>query len=170
MAPILASLVGLGIDFVGDMINSHGEDLVTEGIKKVTGVDLTKKELTPKDIKALKEAEKELREFNFKELKLHMEDRNSARDMQKSALGQEDKFSKRFIYYYASVVTLVTFVYIFGITFGDIPENNVRFADTVLGFLLGTGLSAIINFFYGSSKGSSDKTDVLHKELKSRVT
>lgn len=164
---ILSALAGLGIDFVKDLITENGEDLVKEGIKKVTGIDLNKKkELSPEDIKAIKEAEVKLRDFDYKELELEARDRNSARDMQKTALIQEDKFSKRFVYYYAAFITSISFLYIFWITFGTIPEKNIRFADTILGFLLGVGLSNIIVYFFGSSKGSKDKTDELLKKLK----
>jgi hypothetical protein len=159
---ILAALAGLGIDFVKDLITDNGEDLVKEGIKKVTGIDLNKKkELTTEDVMKIKEAEFKLKQLDFEELKLEKEDRSDARNMQVSALNQEDTFSKRFVYYYASFITFVSFAYIFFITFGSIPEANVRFADTILGFLLGVGLSNIIVYFFGSSKGSKDKTDAL---------
>lgn len=166
---ILAALAGLGIDFVKDLITDNGEDLVKEGIKKVTGIDLNKKkELTPAELQMIKEAEFKLKELDYKELELEAKDRDSARQMQISALSQEDKFSKRFVYYYASFITAVSFLYVFWITFGDIPEKNVRFADTILGFLLGVGLSNIIVYFFGSSKGSKDKTDELLRNLKAK--
>jgi ABC-type nitrate/sulfonate/bicarbonate transport system permease component len=43
---------------------------------------------------------------------------------------------------------------------------NVRFADTILGFLLGTVVATILNFFLGSSASSKEKTEVLAAELK----
>ena len=86
--------------------------------------------------------------------------------MQKAALAQDDTFSTRFVYYYASFITAVSFTYIFLITFLSIPEANERFADTVLGFLLGVGLSSIINYFFGSSKSSKDKTEHLASKIK----
>ena len=43
----------------------------------------------------------------------------------------------------------------------EIPKENIRFADTILGFLLGTIISAIIQFFYGSSLGSKKATEAL---------
>jgi multisubunit Na+/H+ antiporter MnhE subunit len=52
--------------------------------------------------------------------------------------------------------------YIFAITFYAIPADSVRFADTILGFLLGTVIAVLIQFFYGSSAGSSKKTDMLN--------
>lgn len=162
MIGIGTMLAGIGIDFVKDLITDNGEDLVKKGIKKVTGIDLNeKKELSPEDIKAIKDAEIKLKDLNYKELELEAKDRDSARQMQIAALNQEDKFSKRFVYYYASAITGISFLYIFWITFGTIPESNIRFADTILGFLLGVGLSNIIVYFFGSSKGSKDKTDAL---------
>ena len=162
---ILSTLAGVGISFISDLIKDNGEDLVKEGIKKVTGIDLTKKkELTAEEIKAIRLAEVELRNLDFKQLELEMENANSARDMQKTALNQEDTFSKRFVYYYAIVMTVFTFSYIIAITFVPIPESSVRFADTVLGFLLGVGLASIINYFYGSSSGSKSKTEAMLKD------
>jgi hypothetical protein len=56
--------------------------------------------------------------------------------------------------------------YIFFITFGTIQESNVRFADTILGFLLGTVVATIINFFLGSSAGSKEKTEAMAAEMR----
>lgn len=54
--------------------------------------------------------------------------------------------------------------YISGITFLDIPKDNHRAVDTVLGFVLGTIVAGIIGFYFGSSQGSSDKTDIIEKQ------
>ena len=51
--------------------------------------------------------------------------------------------------------------YILAITFLSIPATNLRFADTILGFLLGTLITTLINFFYGSSSGSKEKDAAL---------
>jgi hypothetical protein len=48
-----------------------------------------------------------------------------------------------------------------------IPETSVRFVDTILGFLLGTVVATIIQFFLGSSVGSKTK-DALAEILASR--
>lgn len=107
------------------------------------------------------EAGKKLRELDMEYAKMHLENVKSARDMQNNALNQSDIFSKRFVYYFASFWSLCSVAYIAAITFATIPVQNIRFADTILGFLLGTVVATILNFFYGTSKSSQDKTDKL---------
>ena len=100
--------------------------------------------------------------------KIAADDRKSARDMNITSLQQDDKFVKRFIYVYASITTFITFLYIFLVTFWTIPAGNVRFADTVLGFMLGTLLATIITFFFGSSSSSLAKTQVIDKLVRGK--
>lgn len=76
-------------------------------------------------------------------------DRNSAREMQIEALKQHDKFSKRFVYYLAALWSVASIGYLFASTFFHVL--NERIADTILGFLMGTIVSTIINYFYGNS-------------------
>ena len=91
--------------------------------------------------------------------KLANEDRSSARDLQKSALGQGDLFAKRFIYYLAALWSVAGIAYIFLVTFTEVV--NDRIADTVMGFLMGTIVSTIINYFFGASEkyNLTDKTE-----------
>jgi uncharacterized membrane protein len=63
----------------------------------------------------------------------------------------------------AIVLIAFSIIYITLITFVPIPPENVRFADTIIGFLLGTIVSTIINYYYGSSKGSSDTNEAMRK-------
>ena len=50
-------------------------------------------------------------------------------------------------------------IYILLITFAHIPQANVRFADTILGFLLGTLIATLINWYFGGAK----EKDVIHE-------
>jgi len=70
-----------------------------------------------------------------------------------------DKNMLRFVL--AVLWTVFACTYIMGITFWEIPENNLRIVDTIVGFLLGTICATIIGFYFGSSHGSSEKTDLL---------
>lgn len=153
------------IPFIGKLIDDYGEKLVVKGIEKITGVDLSKEELTAEDKQKLLDSQIEIMKIDFEKLKLEYQNTNDARDMQKVALQQDDTFSKRYVYYLATFWSFVAVGYIFLITFLTIPEANVRFADTTLGFLLGTIVATIINYFFGSSKSSSDKNQLL-KESK----
>lgn len=155
----------LGIGFIDDLISEVGLPLVKKGIKSITGIDIESKELTAEDKQKILDSQIEIMKIDFEKLKLEYQNTNSARDMQKVALQQDDIFSKRYVYYLATFWSIVAVGYIFLITFLTIPEANVRFADTTLGFLLGTIVATIINYFFGSSKSSSDKNQLL-KESK----
>ena len=155
----------IGIGFIDDLISEVGLPLVKKGIKSLTGIDIESKELTAEDKQKIIDSQIEIMKIDFEKLKLEYENTNSARDMQKVALQQDDIFSKRYVYYLATFWSIVAVGYIFLITFLTIPEANVRFADTTLGFLLGTIVATIINYFFGSSKSSSDKNQLL-KESK----
>lgn len=94
-------------------------------------------------------------------LKIDLENTKDARDLQKVALQQNDLFSKRFVYYLATFWSVIGATYLFMATFTTVV--NPKMADTVLGFLLGTIVATIINFFFGSSQGSKDKANELLK-------
>ena len=151
----------IGINFIDDLISDIGMPLVKKGVKALTGIDLESKELTAEDKQKIMDSQIEIMKIDFEKMKLEYQNTNDARDMQKVALQQDDTFSKRYIYYLATFWSFVAVGYIFLITFLTIPESNVRFADTTLGFLLGTIVATIINYFFGSSKSSLDKNQLL---------
>jgi uncharacterized membrane protein YwzB len=162
MAPLIAGLVSTliqnNLPKVAQAVVDKGLDYVQEK----TGIEL-KPDMNADEIKALREAAQKHEEFKIEQANKNTAD---ARAMQVAALQQDDKFSKRFVMYLAVFWSITAVSYIFFITFGTIPEANIRFADTILGFLLGTVVATIINFFLGSSAGSKEKTDALTAELK----
>lgn len=105
-----------------------------------------------------------------REQALH-QDRAGARSMQLEAIKSNDPFVRRFTYYYAMVVTLATFAFIgwaaFGHDYTNASYGSGKVIDTVLGFLLGVSLSAIIQYFYGSSSGSKAKGEDIKEVLQS---
>ena len=108
-------------------------------------------------------AAQKLAEIDLKQFELENADRDSARHMQEVALKQEDKFAKHFIYWFAWYWSIGSTLYFFCVTFAPMPEGGRDFANIILGFLLGTAVATIISFFYGSSKSSKDKTEVMGK-------
>lgn len=61
---------------------------------------------------------------------------------------------------------ILGFAYIFLITFVEIPEQNQRYADTVLGVIISMVLTTVYNYFFGSSKGSTDKQKTIETNIK----
>lgn len=172
---ILAPLVSQGLSLIGNAALTKGKDWV----KEKTGVDLDKTNLTPEDYLKLKQFELDHEEelirlrqaddrLSVEVEKAFLEDTQSARNMQIEALKQDDLFSKRFVYYFAVFWSVFACIYIGLITFATMPENSIRFADTVLGFLLGTIIAQIITFVYGSSRSSQNKDSVI-KSVVDRV-
>ena len=156
LAPIISMIAGKGLDVLSNAIEG-GADKAIDFVSEKTGIDLTKGSITDEEIAELQKLQ---RKHEKELLAYHVENTKNARKMQSDALAQDDKFSKRFIYVFAAFWSIAAVVFMFAVTFGDIPKGNERFADTIMGFLLGTIVATIINFFYGSSKGSQDK-DVL---------
>lgn len=162
MAPLLAgivsSLIQNNLPKVAQAVVDKGLDYVQEK----TGIEL-KPDMNPEEVKALRESAMKHEEFMVEQANKNTAD---ARAMQVAALQQDDKFAKRYVMYLATFWSVTAVVYIFLITFTFIPEMNIRFADTILGFLLGTVVATILNFFLGSSASSKEKTEVLAAELK----
>lgn len=170
MAPLIPIAISLAAKYVPELIehfsgkNAAGvASKVIEIAQDATGTetpDEAAKALAANPELALKfktatlEQQTEFARLALEEVKVGLADVASARDMQKEALGQDDPLPKRFVYYLATAWSLFAMVYIFWITFYPIPAANQRFADTILGFLLGTVIAMILQFFFGSSQGS----------------
>lgn len=162
MAPLIASIVS---GLISNNLPKVAQAVVDKGLDYVqekTGIEL-KPDMNPEEVKALREAAQKHEEFKIEQANKNTAD---ARAMQVVALQQDDKFAKRYVMYLATFWSITAVSYIFLITFSSIPETNVRFADTILGFLLGTVVATILNFFLGSSASSKEKTEVLAAELK----
>lgn len=88
---------------------------------------------------------------------MYLVDTQNARSMQVAALGQEDKFSKRFVYYFSAAWSVFAMVYFLCATFIEVTPPGQRIADTILGVLIATVMGSIFGFFYGYNKGNQTK-------------
>ena len=136
VAGIVSTLIQNNLPKVAQAVVDKGLDYVQEK----TGVEL-KPDMNAEDITRLRE-----------------------RAMQIAALINGNGISKSFVYVLATFWSLVAASYIFMITMVTIPADNVRFADTVLGFILATVVATILNFFFGSSAGSKAKQETIESK------
>lgn len=157
MLPIVASIVsGLisnGLPKVADAVIEKGVDYVQEKL----GVELKPEgEMKPEDVSRLKEAAMKHEEFMAE---IDLKNMEGARNMQLKAMDSDDPLVRRFVYFFIAFWSVLSATYIGFITFGYIPESNVRFADTILGFVLGTMVASMFQFLLGSSIGSRKKDE-----------
>jgi hypothetical protein len=155
MLPILASIVsGLitnGLPKVADAVMEKGIDYVQDKL----GIELKPEgEATKEDYASLKEAAMKHEEFMAE---VDLKNMEGARNMQLKAMDSDDPLVRRFVYIFIAFWSVLCAIYIGCITFVDIPLDNVRFADTILGFVLGTMVASMFQFLLGSSLGSRNK-------------
>jgi hypothetical protein len=157
MLPVIASIVsGLisnGLPKVADAVLEKGVDYVQDKM----GIELKPEgQATKEDYSKLKEAAMKHEEFMAENDLKNME---GARNMQLKAMESDDPLVRRFVYYFITFWSILSASYVGAITFATIPSENVRFADTILGFVLGTMVAAMFQFLLGSSLGSRKKDE-----------
>lgn len=69
----------------------------------------------------------------------------------------EDQYGLDFLRCYSLMLTCLGAAYISAITFIPLSATGNHYADIVLGFLLGTALTTIISYWFGSSAQSRSK-------------
>lgn len=153
VASIVSNLISNGMPKVADAVIEKG----VEAVEDKLGIKLKPEgEATPEDNAKLKEAAMKHEEFMAE---VDLKNMEGARNMQLKAMESDDPLVRRFVYYFITFWSVLSASYVGAITFGTIPEANVRFADTILGFVLGTMVAAMFQFLLGSSLGSRKKDE-----------
>ena len=128
--------------------------------KVIDAVGNAADELITSDEERLK-AEVEMERIGLDREKAYLADTDSARKMQMAALAQGDVFSKRFVYGFIILWSVFAMGFFAFVTFGTVPEANIRMADTILVFLIGTAIAGIFNFLLGTTFRSQKKDDTI---------
>jgi hypothetical protein len=154
---MLASfLISQGAGKLGDMLMGAAKDKVIETIADKLGVE-PKEEAIEQHLTAHPEEMVKLEQVDMQKMELQLQEMQSARNMQLEAMKSSDPFVRRFVYFFIAFWSLWSAVMLPFMVFGDIPPDNVRFADTILGFLLATMIGSMFGFLLGSSLGSKEK-------------
>ena len=157
MLPIIASIVsGLisnGLPKVADAVMEKGVDYVQEKL----GVELKPEgQMSKEDVSKLKEAAMKHEEFMAE---LDEKSRQRATDMQMAAMKSEDPLVRRFVYFFIAFWSIFAAALIPSLIWLDIPDQNMRFADTIVGYVMGSVVTSMFAFLLGSSQGSRMKDD-----------
>ncbi len=163
------------IPFIGKLIDDYGEKLVLQGVEKLTGIDLSKKELTPDDKQKIMDSQIEIMKIDFEKIKLEteakLEDKrldiqntNNAQVMNTQIQTSEfsSKLAKNTAYIIDLVLVLSLLVLVFCLFIFELPIENKELAYTMFGsFLMYVG--TVINFHRGNSKGSNEKQELINQ-------
>ena len=148
IAGIVANLINNGMHKVADQVLEKGVEVV----EKKLGIELKPEgEATPEYNAKLSAEAMKHEEFMAE---LDEKSRQRATEMQMKAMDSDDPFVRRFLYYFITLWSIFAVIFIPCLIWVSIPESNVRFADTILGYVLGTIITGMFAFWLGSSQGS----------------
>ena len=104
------------------------------------------------------EIERQATEVKLKQLELmetaikaEVDDRADARQLYRESIKSDDVFIRRFPMILAATITALSGLILIGLIFFKIPDSNRDILNISLGTLIGGGVVAVINFYFGSS-------------------
>ena len=130
-----------GTEFLGKLFGGGNGGVIGKVLDKF---------VPDKDKKA--QIELELKMLIHKESELYFKDLESARNMQSEALRQDDKFSKRFVYYLSSAVFLNMILAGLLAIFIEYPDTNRDMATMYFTVSFTFGAQQVFKFFFGNQK------------------
>lgn len=164
-SPTVEALYAVGLKMIGmayDSLELSGfKSIIVEMIKNKLGYDISTpeniNELSSDDIDALRKFETENASNLVDFIRLadmvgyeaqHQHKINSLMD----SLNDKSSLQSTFKYWFGAAVVLLSFIYIFCVTWIELPtKENTRYADLILGVLIGSIISVVMNYFFGSS-------------------
>ena len=159
---MLSVLAGLGINFIKDLVSEHGEALVLEGVKRTTGIDLSKEELTNEDKQKIMDSQIEIMKIDFEKIKLETEaklqskkmvfdDKSNARSREvevTKATGKKDNS----ITILAGVIVFGFFAGLISLVFVHLDKGSGAYELLYMCFgALTMKFGTVVDYFFGSS-------------------
>ena len=159
------------IPFVGKLIDDYGENLVVKGIEKITGVDLSKKDLTPEEQQKVIDNQIAIMNIDFEKLKLETEsklqntkmildDKSSARNMYvetTKATGKRDYA----VIVLASIIVIGFFTGLVSLVYVHLDKGSGAYELLYMAFgALTMKFGTVVDFFFGSSNDSQKQGNV----------
>lgn len=147
---MMSLLATAGLSFITDLIKDNGEDLVKQGIKKVTGIEL-KEGLSPEQIEKLKQSQQEI-------IKQVYADRADARKMNIDLQVSKDWLVRNTGSLLAIFVILSAFVLDVFILYQaiELGVNSLNPIVTLIAGATSTKAVQVLSFYFGDSKVNAD--------------
>lgn len=153
VASIVANLINNGMHKVADAVIDKGVDAVQEKL----GIELKPEgEATPEYNDKLKAEAMKHEEFMAE---LDEKSRQRATEMQMKAMDSSDPLVRRFVYVFIAFWSVFAVIFIPSLIWAPIPDSGQRYADTILGYVMGTIVTSMFAFLLGSSQGSRMKDE-----------
>ena len=150
------------IPFIGKLIDDYGEKLVVTGIEKLTGIDLSKEELTNEDKQKIMDSQIEIMKIDFEKLKLETEaklqskkmvfdDKSNARNREvevTKATGKKDNA----VTILAGVIVFGFFAGLISLVFVHLDKGSGAYELLYMCFgALTMKFGTVVDYFFGSS-------------------
>jgi hypothetical protein len=171
----MIGLAGLGLSFLTDLIGKYGEPLIAKGIEKVTGIDVTKQELTTEDKQKIIDSQIEIMKIDFEKLKednrakefITIQDNQNTADARINNTKVQESSNSSWLakntpFILDFIIVFAVFILGYSLLFVTIPPDNIQIMNIMFGTLLGI-LGTVYNYHRGSSNGSAAKSDVINK-------
>ena len=153
VASIVSNLISNGMHKVADAVIEKGVDAVQDKL----GIELKPEGQADAAYNDKLKAEAMKHEEFMAEL--DEKSRQRATDMQMAAMKSDDPLVRRFVYIFIAFWSLFAVGFIPSLIWAPIPESGTRYADTILGYVMGTIVTSMFAFLLGSSQGSRMKDD-----------
>ena len=150
------------IPFIGKLIDDYGEKLVLQGVQKLTGIDLSKEELTNEDKQKIMDSQIEIMKIDFDKLKLETEaklqskkmvfdDKSNARSREvevTKATGKKDNA----VTILAGVIVFGFFAGLISLVFVHLDKGSGAYELLYMAFgALTMKFGTVVDYFFGSS-------------------
>lgn len=153
VASIVSNLISNGMHKVADAVIEKGVDAVQDKL----GIELKPEGQADAAYNEKLKAEAMKHEEFMAEL--DEKSRQRATDMQMAAMKSDDWLVRRFVYLFIAFWSVFAVAFIPSLIWVDIPESGTRYADTILGYVMGTIVTSMFAFLLGSSQGSRMKDE-----------
>ena len=152
-----------GIDFIDKLATEVGIPLLSKGIKAITGIDITEKELTPDDKQKIMDSQIEIMKIDFDKLKLEAEaklqskkmvfdDKSNARSREIEVVKSTGKRDYALISL-AAVIVIGFFAGLVSLIFVTLDKGSGTYELLYMMFgALIAKFGTVIDYFFGASE------------------